>query len=352
MKVIVKHYLHARIGKPSLNAPTYQYLAPGSELEVTGELFDGDPFEGSSKWLKDSAGNYYWAGGVTFPSQNNGLEYVDPASYEHWHLKNFHIRELHDKGYRGEGVTVCVVDSGIAKGHPGFDYTRISGKSFLNQVIGEDFTDDYRHGTKCAGVIRSNGEKIIGVAPEVDLLVYKGYSYTRSKEEDIIYAIENVPLYCDVVSISFVFTSIANKERLTKAIERLTAHKIVVVAAHGNADDRRNLLCDMKDVISVGAVDNSGEYKPHCCAYGVIDILAPGVKILSTSLKGIYEEDSGTSFAAPFIASICAIMRQINRATDGTKALSLLKSTSKVSNDGLIKIVDPLHLINQLNPTP
>jgi len=45
MKVTVTKYLNVRVGKPSVNAPCYQYLAPGSELEMHGNLYKGDSFK-------------------------------------------------------------------------------------------------------------------------------------------------------------------------------------------------------------------------------------------------------------------------------------------------------------------
>ncbi|MCW3104129.1 MAG: hypothetical protein JWO09_2569 [Bacteroidetes bacterium] len=67
MKVTVKYYLNVRVGKPSVNAPCHGYLVPGTEIEVDGKLYDGDQFEGTYKWMKDNAGNYYWAGGINSP---------------------------------------------------------------------------------------------------------------------------------------------------------------------------------------------------------------------------------------------------------------------------------------------
>ena len=60
MKVIVKdNFLNVRAGKASVNAPCYQYIAPGSEIEVDGQLYKGDLFDGIDTWMKDAAGNYY-----------------------------------------------------------------------------------------------------------------------------------------------------------------------------------------------------------------------------------------------------------------------------------------------------
>jgi hypothetical protein len=64
MKVTVKDFLNVRVGKPSVNAPTFQFLAPGSILDVEEKFFDGDKLEGNSLWVKDEADNYYWSGGI------------------------------------------------------------------------------------------------------------------------------------------------------------------------------------------------------------------------------------------------------------------------------------------------
>lgn len=80
MKVAVKYYLNVRIGRPSVNAPCQQYLIPGNEIEVDGKLYDGDQFEGTYKWMKDEAGNYYWAGGlISTDPHENSKEFLEAA---------------------------------------------------------------------------------------------------------------------------------------------------------------------------------------------------------------------------------------------------------------------------------
>ena len=60
MKLIVKDkYLNVRVGRPSINAPCSQYIAPGSEIEVDGLLYKGDPYESIDTWFKDEF--YKWA---------------------------------------------------------------------------------------------------------------------------------------------------------------------------------------------------------------------------------------------------------------------------------------------------
>lgn len=349
MKVTVKEFLNVRVGKASLNAPTYQYLAPGTVLDVEDELYEGDRFESISQWLKDGAGNFYWVGGTNYPLEVSSVQLESaPQSYEYWHLKNFGIKEIHDKGYRGQGINVCVIDSGIASGHSGFNYTKIVTKCFIDQSITNDGLDNEGHGTICAGVIAANGEKVAGVAYEANMIIYKGYSYYKEKEIDLIYAMENVPSSCDVVSISYAFGDPANFQRLKKAIEQLIKDGKIVVVGHGNNNNTPNLLSSIEGVISVGAVDEKGEYKQYSCTTGTIHILAPGVNIQTTFMKGDYGAETGTSLATPFVASICAMMKQINKNTNAFKALELIRNSNRVSKDGLIRIIDPLLIIDKI----
>src|ERR1700744_3156237 len=65
MQVTVKdNELNVRVGKPSLNAPCNTFLTPGTVIDVDGQLYTGDFYNGINTWLKDSNNNYYWSGGV------------------------------------------------------------------------------------------------------------------------------------------------------------------------------------------------------------------------------------------------------------------------------------------------
>lgn len=92
-----------------------------------------------------------------------------------WGLKAMKIDQL-PASFRGRGIKVGLVDSGIALNHrdlqqlvkSGYDTTQTDNPNgWSNDEIG--------HGTHCAGVIagRINQLGIRGIAPDVDLYVYK-----------------------------------------------------------------------------------------------------------------------------------------------------------------------------------
>jgi serine protease len=75
--------------------------------------------------------------------------------------------QVWERGFRGAGVKVCVIDTGIDATHEEFDIDHLDGTSITDQW----FEDATGHGTFVAGIIaaRDNNRGIVGVAPESDL---------------------------------------------------------------------------------------------------------------------------------------------------------------------------------------
>jgi subtilisin family serine protease len=101
----------------------------------------------------------------------------DPLSVLEWDNLVMGVKDAHDRGITGQGVTVAVVDSGIDKTHPDLvDVVIPEGISFLSDPnpfpttgspVGEG------HGTAVAGIIAAtcdNGIGVCGVAPGARLL--------------------------------------------------------------------------------------------------------------------------------------------------------------------------------------
>ena len=74
-------------------------------------------------------------------------------------------RVLHARGFKGEGVRVGVMDSGLSKKHP--DIKHIAERTDWTDSGTED--DTIGHGTFVAGVISGNNRECAGVAPEAEI---------------------------------------------------------------------------------------------------------------------------------------------------------------------------------------
>lgn len=277
MKVTVNTFLNVRVGKPSVNAPCYQYLAPGSELEVDGQLYEGDPYEGSNLWIKDAANNYYWAQGTNFTVVTDVPKIsILPAAYEYWHLKNG-VKDLHDAGYMGAGRSICIIDSGAAANCPEYNYAAITRKSFVPTSNG---WDNKGHGSKCLGVVHCQGKRVVGIAPQASILAYQVSTYASATTlARIVSALdEALAVLPDVVSISLNLSlTDAIKTRILSLIQK----NVCVTVAHGNKSDGYNALAGIDGVISVGGYGPDMDVYKITTPINSFTLAAPGGRILN-----------------------------------------------------------------------
>ena len=225
----------------------------------------------------------------------------------------------------GEKVKIAVIDSGIDTDHP--EFMDADGNSVIS-LLSYDATDDiiveaddlsaiedeHGHGTAVAGVIASqiNGSGIMGVAPDVELLVIKcdvdETGEFRSSADivfGIYYAIEqNV----DVINMSFSSTELSTD--LMNAVQLAVDSDIIPVAAAGNDSTAiEHYPAALETTIGVGALAQDSWGLGDYSNFGEnSDILAPGTT-LTTTIGGGYGNEHGTSMAAPVVSAAVAIYR-------------------------------------------
>lgn len=329
MKVTVSKYLNVRVGAPSLDAPNYQYLAPGSILEVDGKLYEGQDYDGNTLWYKDLAGNYYWSGGIVklnIPSVDFNSGVID--------LYNDLM------GLSGRNIKVGILDTGIYHKHPNlierFDdglipnhIRNFSDSSSLGDMIG--------HGTFISGVIAaqsSNGMGIQGIAPNCKLYTAKVYNDDGSLKADYLinaidWLLENK---VDIVNFS-LSTNIRKYNKFKHKIDDLISSGVICVASAGNNNTlfgSEILYPAMhKDIISVGAIDKSFFNKK---INNRVDFLTPFKKITSLGFNdsNLVSTESGTSISAAIVTGLIALIieRDSNLKTKDVKN-ALFKLTTK-----------------------
>ncbi|MCB9134688.1 MAG: S8 family serine peptidase [Anaerolineales bacterium] len=217
-------------------------------------------------------------------------------------------------GVTGEGITVAVVDTGLAN-HPGIDEKIIAWVDFVEGR--HNPKDSSGHGTHVAGIIAnaemsSDGEWN-GVAPGVNLagvrvLDGEGQGTYVDVIEGLQWVLENKETYnIRVVNLSLVATPMSPywADPLDQAVTQLWATGIVVVAAAGNGGSGPMSIGvpgNNPYVITVGAfTDNytpndwSDDYITPFSAAGPTldgfvkpDLVAPGAHIVSTMKENTY----------------------------------------------------------------
>lgn len=231
-------------------------------------------------------------------------------------------------------ILVGVMDSGIDASHE--DLTgRVSARLsryFMNGTayIG-GLTDDRDHGTLVAGIIAGqwNDETTIGgVAPNITLVSLDVISGSSISSSNVIAAIgyaeqNNI----QILNFSAGITNFDSDVSLEATIHNYSG---VFVCAAGNGyknlDESPsypasyNTSIDNMIVVSASNCfdgmwveydSNLGDYIGS--NYGsTVDVFAPGVNIRSTAYDGTYAKKSGTSFAAPFVTGVAALILSLN----------------------------------------
>lgn len=255
-----------------------------------------------------------------------------------WNISMVGAPELWNLGYLGGSVVVATLDTGADALHPELAPSFRGGDNSWYDPYGEHATpyDRTGHGTQVLGLIvagEGSGASL-GVAPQARWIAAKIYDDAGNGTESAVHAAfqwlldpDGDPLTDDapdVVNSSWGITDagVCNTEFLPD-IEALKAADIAVVFSVGNsgpAPTTGESPGNNPGVLSVGAVDSLSEVAafssrgPSSCDDGLMPrLVAPGDSVQTTDLSfgGMtnYVTVSGTSFAAPHVAGVLALLR-------------------------------------------
>ena len=246
-------------------------------------------------------------------------------------------RRLHKVGETGSGVSVAVFDTGITS----------RTKYLANVKSKSQWTDDKKstdmvgHGTFVASVIASTDPKCPGVAPDVDIHIFKVFNKKKISRTSWFLDAFNyaISMKVDVINLSIGGPDFEDRLFVDK-VSQIVASGIAFVSAIGNDGPVFGTLnnpADQAEVIGVGAVDQNdviasfssrgmtswelpsgtGRVKP--------DLVVTGTDVRGHSIGGICTTMRGTSVASPIVAGSVALL------------ISAARRRSLIANPPLIK---------------
>jgi len=219
-----------------------------------------------------------------------------------WGLEAYGIPSLW-KQCKGEGVTVAVVDTGVAP-HSALEGAVAEYRNFTSD---SEVHDSNGHGTHCAGVIGARTGLAKGIAPAAKMLALKVLGHSGMGSNSSVAAAVRYATEYRVDIISMSLGSTRPDAELHEAIRRAQDNGVIVVCAAGNDGGAVNFPAAFSETVAVGAVDRNGNLCEFSSRGKEICVAAPGAEITSTWLANGYATVSGTSMAAPFVAGVLAL---------------------------------------------
>lgn len=307
---------------------------------------------------------------------------VDPVSV---YREVVRADDLAASGATGEGVTVALLDTGVA------DTPDLAGRVLdvtgplglpaecVNLSGEPTCADDYGHGTFMAGIIAGSGASsagaYTGVAPDADLVSIKVAAADGSADvSNVLAGIQWAVSFRDLYDIRVLNLSLGTdsttswkKDPLNFAVEQAWDAGIVVVVAASNRGPASGTISKPGDdpyVITVGAVDDlytvdiADDVLPDFSGRGPAprnvakpDVVAPGAHIVSlravgstidgvgTHIDGTYRQGSGTSMATAVVSGLAADIFSAKPTYNANRLKFTLTSTARPVADPSINNV-------------
>ena len=264
----------------------------------------------------------------------------------------------------GSDVVVAVIDTGVDNNHEDMQgcvlngYTA-GGNNSAGAPINPSEKVPKAHGICCAGIIGAlnNNVGIRGIASGVKILpvnIFPHYASIHNRagavsSSEIASAIYWAYPKADVLSCSWGGGSFSNA--IVDAINSAQKHGregkgTVVVFSSGNKNeidlsDSLSFPGSLKNVLTVGAIDNKGEKSWYSKFGSALNVVAPGDDIVTLDRMGSLGYSNGnymyvfggTSAACPQVAGIAALMISKNRELTEKQIREIIQNTARDLGD-------------------
>lgn len=263
-------------------------------------------------------------------------------------------------GYRGQGIVVATMDTGVDETHPDLLNRWRGGTNSWFDPYGEHPTDptdlardSSGHGTWVTGVMVAGDASgtTLGMAPDAQWIAVKIFPDRTSPTVSAIHAgfewlldPDDNALTDDAPHVVVNAWSMLGTEcnlEFERDMQALRAAGIVPVFAGGNSGPNPATSLspgNNPSAFAVGATDNddaiylNSSRGPSACGEAPTiypEIVAPGVGITTTDRYGLYFNTTGTSLAAPHVGGALALLLSANPDLSAEEQMTALLTTAR-----------------------
>ena len=252
------------------------------------------------------------------------------AAGPEWNVARVNAPALWELGYRGQGIVVANMDTGVDVTHPDLTSRWRGGANSWFDATGQHPstpTDVNGHGTSTMGVMVGGGAggTAVGVAPDARWIAVRIFNDAGTATTAGIHAgfqwlldPDGNPSTHDapaVVNHSWTMTDPGCNLEFQPDLRSLRAAGILPVFSAGNGGALNVSPANNPEAFAVGGTDaanvlaaGSSRGPSACGQASWPQLAAPGVDVRTTHLFGLYATVSGTSIAAPHAAGALALL--------------------------------------------
>ncbi|MBI3943773.1 MAG: S8 family peptidase [Chloroflexi bacterium] len=314
--------------KPGTHAETVQGLERGGETRYVYSLIPATALNLSNEEVQKLASQdnvvAIWYDEIVYTCLNVTVPIIEAP-------------KVWEAGFKGKGVKIGIVDTGVDDTHPDLLGRVVLTKDFS----GEGYKDNNGHGTHVASTVAGNGSasngNYVGVAPEASILAAKVLKGDGSgRMSDVIAGVEwALEQGAQVINLSLGSSGSSDgQDALSVACNAAVDHGVVMCVAAGNDGPAASTVGApgaAEKAITVGATsDTSPDFSgitdfssrgPTADGRIKPDIAFPGLNVTAARATGtamgrpvdnFYTTASGTSMATPHCTGSVALLLQAN----------------------------------------
>lgn len=314
--------------------PRVRFAEPSFEEHIPGRLTPGDP-RFAEQWQWSNTG------------QTGGTAGADVSAEAAWDRT------------RGAGIRVAVLDNGFLASHEdlqagvgatsGFFRNASPRPTFTQGTAGMPGSN---HGTFCAGMVgarQGNARGGCGAAPESELVLVaclndqvgtqttlaRAVAYSADPSTEVTGADPATGADILVSSLGPNGADWDLTSTLQLALEFAAANGrgglgMAIFWAASNGDDVDVMMDEVVSHADVIAVVRSthGDREDNAARGPEVELIAPGVNVVSTTGNGGYGKSTGTSFAAPCAAGCAALALSVNPGLTRDRLRAIMRETA------------------------
>lgn len=249
----------------------------------------------------------------------------DPL-YPPWFLLKISAPDAWTITTGSSNIIIAILDTGVEATHEDLVAKLVPGRNIYNN--NDDTSDIYGHGTPVAGVAAAasnNGLGVASVAWNCRIMPIRVSDNTgAASASDIASGLTWAADHgARVANVSYYVTG---SKTVSSGAKYFQSKGGVVTAASGNYGNFETAQDDPY-ILTIGATDPQDNLYSYSSYGNNLDLVAPGNN--TTTLRGgLYGAGGGTSFAAPVVAGVAALIFSVNPALTPAQVETILKQNA------------------------